>query len=67
MKKGQDQIEWEESRDPTAHEEEPRGLEVGISIQQLTKIYDIVSDHVLCKCENTVWLGRTSTICVDYM
>ena len=28
--------------DPTAHEEEPSGVPVGISIQHLTKIYDEV-------------------------
>lgn len=32
--------------DPTAHEEEPNDLDVGISIQELTKIYESVSPFV---------------------
>ncbi len=29
--------------DPSAHEDEPEDLEVGISIQNLSKIFDVVS------------------------
>ena len=31
--------------DQSAHEEEPKDLKVGISVQNLTKIYDSVSNH----------------------
>ena len=34
--------------DPQAHEEEPRGLNAGISIQNLTKIYDQVLHYLTC-------------------
>ncbi len=35
--------EEEGSLDPTAFEEEPKDLEVGISVRNLTKIYESVS------------------------
>ncbi len=38
-------IEVDHFVDPTAHEEEPKDLEVGISIRDLTKIYESVSDY----------------------
>ena len=38
----EDQIEAEECTDPLAYEEEPKNLKVGISIQNLTKIYESV-------------------------
>ena len=36
--------------DPTAHEDEPKKLSVGISIQNLTKIYDEVSSQLTLQC-----------------
>ena len=36
--------------DTTAHEDEPKDLPVGISIQNLTKIYDEVNITSVCIC-----------------
>ena len=42
--------------DPTAHEEEPRGVPVGISVQCLTKIYD---EACLCIRTYHEWIVHT--------
>ncbi len=41
-----DLIEVDDLLDPTAFEEEPKDLEVGISVRNLTKIYEAVSSFV---------------------
>ena len=39
--------------DPDLHEEEPHNMEIGISVRDLLKIYDVVSSYTptyICTC-----------------
>ncbi len=45
MTEAKDVIEVDDFADQTAYEEEPKDLEVGITVRNLTKIYDSVSMH----------------------